>query len=316
MSPRQRSAEWTRLSERGTGGAIRAMSWLYRTLGRRFCRLLIQPIAAYFYLRERAWRGSSWRHLEAVWSHPEGRARLGRRPGRLAPLRHYHEFGVQLFDRMVLWGGGGEQFEMDHAGSQRLFALARERRGALLFGSHLGSFDMARTLARQHGLALNAVMYTENGERINRLFEELDPESRVRVLAFDPHSLRTAFEIKACVERGELVGILADRTPEGSREQPIWIEFLGRPHPFPRSPFRLACLLGCPTLASVCVRVGEHRYRTTVELLGEGRRLPRSEREKGAEELARAYVRHLERVCLEHPYQWFNFYEVAEAVPA
>lgn len=316
MSVPAASADWARLAERGSGGAIRAMRWLYRALGSRLCRLLILPAAGWFYLRERAWRGASRRHLEAVWSHPEGRASLGRRPGPLAPLRHYHEFGVQLFDRIVLFGGGLEHFQLDHAGSQQLFALARERRGALLLGSHLGSFDMARTLASEYGLALNAVMYTENGERINRLFEELDPQSRVRVLAFDPRSLRTAFEIRDCIERGELVGMLADRIPEGGREQPIWLEFLGRPHPFPRSPFRLAGLLGCPVLVSVCVRTGDGRYHTRVEPLTEGRRLPRREREKAAEELARGYVRRLEQVCLEHPYQWFNFYDVPGARPA
>ena len=305
--------DWTRLAERGTGGALRAGVWLYRLLGSRLCRLLLLPTAAYFYLKERAWRGASRRHLEAVWSQPEGRARLGRRPGALAPLRHYYEFGVQVFDRMLLWGGGLDRFEMEHAGSEHLFALARERRGALLLGSHLGSFDMARTLATRYGLVLNAVMYTDNGERINRLFEDLDPGSRVRVLMFDPTSVKTAFEIKACLDRGEMVGILADRLPEGSREEPYRIDFLGQPVAFPRSPFLLACLLGCPVLVSLCVRVGVARYRTTVEPIGGGPRLPRREREKAAEELARAYASHLESVCLRYPYQWFNFYDVPGA---
>jgi predicted LPLAT superfamily acyltransferase len=304
------ATDWTRLAERGTGHALRAGVWVYRRLGSRICRLLLLPTALYFYLKERAWRGASRRHLDAVWAHAEGGGGLGRRPGPLAPLRHYHEFGVQVFDRMLLWGGGLDQFEMEHAGSEHLFALARERRGALLLGSHLGSFDMARTLATRYGLVLNAVMYTDNGERINRLFEELDPTSRVRVLAFDPTSVRTAFEIRACLARGEMVGILADRLPEGSREEPFWIDFLGRPVAWPRSPFLLACLLGCPVLVSVCVREGTTRYRTTVEPIGAGRRLPRREREKAAEELARAYVRHLERVCLRYPHQWFNFYDV------
>jgi len=304
--------DWSALAESGTTSAIRAFVAIYRVLGRRVCQRLLGPIAAYYYLRERAWRGPIRRHLERVWSHPEGHESLGRRPGPFSPFRLYREFAVQTFDRMLLWGGGLDEFAMDHEGSEHLFSLVRERRGGLLLGAHLGSFDMARTLARDYGVAINVVMFTTHAERINRLFEELDPSSRLRVLPLDPTSVSTAFAIKACLDRGELVAILADRVPAGSREETIPIEFLGRPVEFPRSPFLLACLVGCPTFVSLCVRTGPGRYFTRVAPLGPPRRLPRSEREKGAEELARAYVRQLEDACLRHPFQWFNFYDPVE----
>lgn len=290
-------------------GAIRFLVWVHRHLGRFASRLLLDATVAYFYLRERAWRGASRRHLEAVWSRPEGRAALGRRPGPLAPFFHYREFAQQAYDRMLLWGGGMDLFQIDHEGSEHLFRLAREGRGGLLLGAHLGSFDMARTLAREYGIVLNIVMFTAHAEHINRLWEELDPESRLRVVQIHPGSLSTAFAVKACLDRGELVGILADRIPAGSGERPIWLDFLGRRMPFPRSPFLLARLVGCPVLVSQCVRVGRARYFTRVVELDPGRRFPRTEREKGAEELARAFVRELEATCLRHPYQWFNFYD-------
>jgi len=305
---RSASSDWSRFGERGTMGALRFGRACYRVLGRG-ARLLLIPAVVWFYVKERAWNGWSRRHLEAVWGHPEGRAALGRRPGPFAAFRHYFEFAVQTFDRMALWGGGAEHFTMEHQGSEHLFALAREERGALLLGAHLGSFDMARTLARDYGLVLNVVMFTGNAERINRLFEEIDPESRVRVVSLDPTSVRTAFEIKACLDRGELVGILADRVPVGSREKPIAVPFLGRQRAFPSSPFLLATLLGCPVLLSLCVRTGPSRYYTWVTPLSDGRRLPRAERAKGAEELVRAYAAELEAACLRHPHQWFNFYD-------
>ncbi len=305
--------DWSRLAESGSMGAIRLMVWVHRRLGRFASRLLLDGTVAYFYLRDRAWRGPSRRHLEAVWSRPEGRAALGRRPGTLGPLFHYREFAQQAYDRMLLWGGGMDLFQIEHEGSEHLFRLARERRGALLFGAHLGSFDMARTLAREYGIVLNIVMFTAHAERINRLFAELDPESRLRVVQLEPGSVKTAFAIKACLDRGELVGILADRIPAGSYERPIWLEFLGRRQPFPRSPFQLACLLGCPSLLSLCVRIGPAHYFTRVAQLDAGQRFARAERDKGAEELARAFVRELEATCLRHPYQWFNFFDPPDA---
>jgi predicted LPLAT superfamily acyltransferase len=304
------AGDWSRRAERGSMGAIRFLVWAHRTFGGTAARALLDLAVLYYYLRERAWRGASRRHLAAVWSRAEGRAALGREPGVFAPFSHYREFAQQAYDRMLLWGGGGlDLFQLDHEGSEHLFRLARERRGALLLGAHLGSFDMARTLAKQHGIVLNVVMFTAHAERINRLFEELDPDSRLRVVPLEPGSVKTAFAIKACLDRGELVGILADRIPADAQEEPIWVDFVGRRFPFPRSPFQLACLLGCPTLVSLCVRTGRARYFARVVQLDAGRRWPRAERDKGAEELAHAFARELEAAALRHPYQWFNFFD-------
>lgn len=311
----RRRRDWTAHVERGSMAAVRLVAFLYRALGRRVLQLLVAPTAAYYFVRERASRRASRAYLERVWAVPEGRRRLGRRPGFTSPFRHYREFANQILDRTVLWGGGIDHFHIDHSGSEHLFALARQRRGGLLLGAHLGSFDMARQLATEYQLRLNVVMFTAHAERINRLFEQLDPSSRVRVLQLDPGSVRTAFEIKSRLEAGELVGMLADRIPAGSHEPPFTVDFLGRPAPFPRSPFRLACLLGCPSFVSLCIRTGPARYEARVEPLGPVRRVRREERDKAAEELARAYVHRLEATCLRAPYQWFNFYDVWGAAP-
>jgi len=310
--PTKAAGRWEEFAERGTLGALRWMARFYALLGRRLSRAMLHPIAVYFFVRERAARGTSRRYLERVWAHPEGRRNLRGRPGFFAPYWHHHEFALQVLDRMVLWGHGLSELRMDHQGSEHLFALKREGRGGILLGAHLGSFDMPRQLAGGHGLVLNVVMFTAHGERINRFFKSLDPTSQMRVLSLDPGSPSTAFEIKACLDRGELVGILADRLPAGGRDTPIRIDFLGRPMAFPLSPFRLACLLGVPVFLSLCVRKGDAHYEAMVRPIGHVAKVPRQDRDKAAAELARAWVQGLEQVCLKHPYQWFNFYDTWE----
>ena len=299
---------WT-VAERGTLGALRFVAFVYRALGRRVVRTMLYPIAAYFFVREGS-REASRRYLAQVWAHPEGRKHLAGPPGFFAPFWHYHEFAIQIFDRMVLWGRGLTELRLDHSGSEPLFALQREGRGALLIGAHLGSFDMPRQLAGEYGLVLNVLMFTAHAERINRFFEQLDTKSRIRVLSLEPGSLRTIFAIKACIERGEHVALLADRLPAGASEAPARIEFLGREMAFPLSPFLLAAVLGCPAYLMLCVRKGDAHYETEVRCIFDGKKIPRREREHAAIELARTWVRGLEDTCLRHPYQWFNFYDV------
>jgi predicted LPLAT superfamily acyltransferase len=301
------SAGW-QVAERGTLSALRFSAGVYRLLGRRAVQAMLYPIAAYFFLRERS-RDASRAYFARVWAHPEGRRHLPGPPGRLTPFRHYLEFATQIMDRMVMWGGGFASLRMDHSGSEHLFALQRAGRGGILVGAHLGSYDMPRQLAGAYGLVLNVVMFTAHAERINRFFEQLDPGSRIRVLSLEPGSLSTAFAIKACIDRGELVAVLADRMPPGGGETPVFVDFLGEPMAFPLSPFRLASMLGCPLYLSLCLRKGDAHYETVVRPITEGVKIPRREREKAAAELARAWARSLEEACLRHPYQWFNFYD-------
>jgi predicted LPLAT superfamily acyltransferase len=301
------NAGW-QVAERGTLSALRFAARVYGLLGRPVVKAMLYPIAAYFFVRERS-RGASRAYLARVWAHPEGRRHLPGPPGRFAPFRHYLEFATQIMDRMVMWGGGLASLRMDHSGSEHLFALQRAGRGAILVGAHLGSYDMPRQLAGAYGLALNVVMFTAHAERINRFFEQLDPGSRIRVLSLEPGSLSTAFAIKACIDRGELVAVLADRMPPGGGETPVPVDFLGDEMVFPISPFLLACMLGCPLYLSLCLRKGDAHYETVVRPISEGVKIPRREREKAAAELARAWARSLEDACLRHPYQWFNFYD-------
>jgi len=300
---------WATFAERGTLGALWFVAFVYRVLGRRAVRVMLYPIAAYFFLREGS-REASRRYLAQVWAHPEGRKHLPGPPGFFAPFWHYHEFAIQIFDRMVLWGRGLTELRLDHSGSEELFALQRKGQGAIMIGAHLGSFDMPRQLAGEYGLVLNVLMFTAHAERINRFFEQLDPNSRIRVLSLEPGSLRTIFAVKACIDRGEHVALLADRVPAGASETPARIDFLGREMAFPLSPFLLALMLGCPAYLMLCVRTGDAHYETTVRRIFDGTKVPRPEREKAAGEVAGAWVRALEEACLRHPYQWFNFYDV------
>jgi predicted LPLAT superfamily acyltransferase len=123
--------------------------------------------------------------------------------------------------------------------------------------------------------------------------------------------------VRQCVERGEFVGILADRLPPGGGGRAATADFFGRPAAFPTTAFEMAALLGCPLLLALCVRLGDARYQSIAELLYEGGRVGRAERPALARTLLERYVARLEAWCVRAPYQWFNFYDFWQAsIPA
>lgn len=295
----------------GSVAALRFMAWLHRTGGRRASSLLVRPIARYFYRRYPGSTAATLDYLRTLrrWSGGEVPAR---EPEQRDGYRHILSFTTNTYDRLVAWGGGFRSFHFDHRGSEHLFHYAGNGRGGIILGAHLGSFDMPRILAAQYGVPLNILMFTERAEMITSFFERIDPASMMRVLRLDPSSAQTGLAIKARVERGEYVAILADRIPPGSREQIEIVDFLGRPARFALSPFLLACTLGCPLLTSMCVRTGDGRYEAVVEVLSDGERVPRRDRRERARALLERYVATLEEYCRRWPYQWFNFYDYWE----
>ena len=307
------AARWDQLAEVGSPWSLEAMRWILRHVGRRATLGIATLAGAFFAARGRTTRRASRRYLERVAATPEGRAALGRaRPGLRAVLRHFHEFSLVVYDRMVVWSGALDHMDFEHDGSGELFALAEKGEGALLLGAHLGSLDMMGFVARRHDLKINVVAFQRNAERINAFLRSLGGEN-VRVIELEPGSVHTVLALRACLERGEFVAMMADRVaPGAARERALAAPFLGREARFPAGPFRLAAVLGRPVYLAFCLRRGDARYTTVMRPLAPAARVPRPVRDAWIRVLLARYVAQIEATCRRHPYQWFNFFDFWE----
>jgi predicted LPLAT superfamily acyltransferase len=302
------TTRWTQVAEVGTSSALRFAGWFHRSFGRRPSVALAALCAVYFCLTHASARRASSRYLEQMAATPEGRAALGAGPKARWILRHFVEFAISIYDRIVVWGGAIDTMEIDHDGSEKLFEVAREGQGALLLGAHLGNLDMMSFIAGENELRMNVVVYNENAERINAYLETLGGP-RAHLIQLRPGSMQAGFEIRACLARGEFVAMMADRTAPNSAAPTTRSTFLGRAAPFPLGPFRLASALGCPVYFVLFVRVAGAKYRTILRTIAEPEAISRGERRKNARELLAGYVALLEQFCRGNPLQWFNFYD-------
>jgi predicted LPLAT superfamily acyltransferase len=303
------SHRWSQVAERGSLWGMRFTAWSYRRLGRHACGVLVHAIVAYFFLTDQTGRRASAAYLRRIYATPEGRAILGRPPGRWQSFLHYREFALSIVDRIGIWFGHVDDFSYEMVGEKYLDRVAEEGRGAIVVGAHLGSFDALRLLAERRNSIVNVLMFTANAERINTLFRELSPDTDARVIRVDPESIDSVFVIRECLRRGELVAILGDRIEPGDQNRTARIPLLGDSVELSQAPFLLAALLDCPVLMVLALREGAGRYSVFAEKLADRVRLPRSEREKGAAELMTAYAARLEFHCKRYPFQWFNFFD-------
>ena len=194
-------------------------------------------------------------------------------------------------------------------GREHLERLARAGRGALVLSAHLGSFDALRLVADEGGVPLNVAMFLRNARMINAVFTRLNPSRPLRIIDLERAAPRSVFDIRACIQRGEFVGMLGDRVGIGDDARISWVPFLGERAAIPHGPFLLASVLKCPVLLMIGLRVDHATYEVFVEVLAEQIMLPAMDRGGALDALARDYVGRLEHYCLRAPYQWFNFYE-------
>ncbi len=233
----------------------------------------------------------------------------GRRPGLRESYRHFYSFAEAILDRLDLWSGAYDRFEIVLHGREKVEQYLASGRGAFMVGAHLGSFDMLRVVAGEAGIPVNVLMFGANAERINEAFEALDPECKVRVIDIDPTSARTAFEIRRCVDRGEFVAVLADRSLPGGRHGNARANFLGEPAEFPEGPFRLSMVMQLPVVMTIALKTGPKRYDVFFEELLSGDPVPAGNREKVVQERIEKFASRLEHYCQQAPFQWFNFYD-------
>jgi predicted LPLAT superfamily acyltransferase len=283
---------WSAQGERGSGWLTRAALWLaLRGAG----PVLTVVGTGWFLLMCRGARLASRDYLRRVLGRPAGFADVA---------RHFHCFACAVVDRVLLLAGRQAGFRIRTEGIGAVLDVLAEGRGCILLGAHLGSFEVLRTVAAQAPVPVWALMYRRNGGALTGLLDRLAPGLHERVLEIgDTASMIRARE---CVERGEIVGILADRAPNGHRM--VRVPFLGEAAAFPSGPFVLANVLGAPVVLFHAVRTGGRTYDVVFEAFAERVVLRRGARAEDLRAVMGRYAAAVERGCRAHPYQWFNFY--------
>jgi predicted LPLAT superfamily acyltransferase len=282
----------------------------YRVLGPLLSLPLVYAVVAYFFLTDPKGREASRGYLERVHRRLARTGTPPWNPGSWESFLHYREFALSIADRVALWGGRESRFHFEFHGREHFDELSQKKRGAILIGAHLGSFDALRVLSVQDRVTVNVLMYTKHAPKINEIMRKLSPTADVRVIHADPEPTRTAFEIRARVARGEWVAILADRVEPNDRGRTCTVDFLGSPATFPEAPFLLPVILGCPAILILALRTAPGRYDVYAELLREGgERIAVADRAEIAREIATAYSRRLEHYCTSSHRQWFNFFD-------
>jgi predicted LPLAT superfamily acyltransferase len=296
------TARW---KQRPEGGGRFAL-WLIRSVGRHGGRAVgracLYPITLYFLARRGPERRAS-------------RAWLTRASGRPATLvevaRHIHAFASTILDRIFLLSGELHRFDIAIEGLPALDAQLAKGRGVLLFGSHLGSFEVLRVLAgTRPEMGLRVVLDKGHNPALTQLLDALNPRVAATVIDAGRPGTEILLAIGEALAQGQVVALLVDRPQPGEPSEPV--PFLGAPAPFPLAPWQVAVVLGAPVVLAFGLYRGGNRYDLRFEPFSDGDTVPRPARRAHVASLIGRYAARLEDLARQFPYNWFNFYDYWE----
>lgn len=288
--------------QRPEGGGWFAL-WLIRTIARRggrsVSRVLLYPITLYFLLVRAPERAASRDYLGRVFG----------RPARLVEVaRHIHTFAATILDRVFMLSGEMSRFQVEIDGLAPLHEQIDRGEGVLMFGSHLGSFEVLRVLARQRpDVMVRVVLDKAHNPAMTQLLDALNPEIARTVIDAGQDGPSIVLAIKQATDAGAVVALLVDRANRGQPALPV--DFLGKPALFPVAPWLIASALKVPVVLAFGLYQGGRRYRLLFEVFSEGITMARSERTRLLAELVQRYAARLQHHARSAPYNWFNFYD-------
>lgn len=290
--------EWTARPERSNTLAIRFIVWVALTLGRPVARLFLYPICLYFLLFAGSARTASKQYLRKV---------LGREPCIRDGFRHIHTFASTILDRVFLLNGRFDLFDVQVHLDDAARAILEQRRGCILLGAHLGSFEVTRAFADEiQGPPASVVMYEENARKLNAVLNAINPDLAQQVIPLG--KIDSMLKVEQALQRNEFIGILADRGLENGGAT-MEFEFLGESAEFPTGPLRMAYMLKSPVLLMAGVYRGGNRYDLYFEQVVDMATLEGLPRNEVLRQTMQRYVAGIERHCRNAPYNWFNFFD-------
>lgn len=266
-------------------------------MGRGVTRLFLYPIVLYFMITSPGVVKSSKYYLSRVFK---------KRVGLVQVARHIFCFSATILDRVYFITDQHKRYKLEMHNIEALAQHVKQNKGCILLGTHLGSFEVLRTLAiNNNNLPLKILMYHNHNKVITGLLDELNPEINKTVI--DLAAGDALFQTQEALEQGYCVGMLGDRAT--ARDKVTQCDLLGDKATFPLGPLLLASILKVPVVLFFGLYKGGNRYDIYFEEFAVKEIVDRRSRDDEVKLWTQEYVNRIEYYINLAPYNWFNYFD-------
>ena len=289
-------SSWEGKTRGGTLG-YRIFIFLLEKINIRFSYALLRAVAAYF------WIFSNKKPLLYFY---QNRLQFSKMATYKAIYKNYVMLGECLLDKIVVMAGIKNKFTFDFDGETHLHQLAREKKGGILIGAHIGNWEIAGHLLKRIDTKVHIVMLDAEHQKIKELLQDVLKEKHMSIIPIKDN-YDHLYAIEEALNKGEFIAIHGDRFLPGTKTVNNY--FLNEEAQFPTGPFYMASKFKAPVCYVSAIKTSRYHYKfraTKPEILPFPGKL--KTRNQDLKIMIEPYVRNLELIVREDPSQWFNFY--------
>ncbi len=246
-------------------------------------------------------RHNAWENYGAVLGLPRDHPRV-----REVARRAFANYG-QMLAHFLLIGGLAydEVCEMvTVVGREHVDAALALGRGGILAIPHMGSWDIAGSMAGLWGYRIAAVAETFPGS-LNQAVVETRSAHGLEVIPLNRGAVRA---ISAVLDANGLVALLCD-LPHGPG---VEVRLFGRRAIVPSGPAAIACRRRCPVVPLYCRRTDRGRYHVHVDPPIAPPDSGRCRGKAASAEVMQQVIDRFEMFIREHPDQWYAFRHILD----
>lgn len=261
-----------------------------------------------------AWIVVGWYMLLRPDLRERCRPYLARRfPGEGASIgncfRLSYGFAQALIDRAMAGILGPDSLKAEFRGKEKLLPLMATRQGFILMGAHTGCWQAAMAAIDFLDMPVNMLITREQGDVDRHWFEHRKGSGKAPFKVIDPSGyLGGTLDMIAALKKGEVVCVMGDRV-FGGEGSALALPFLGEQALFPVSAYKLASATGAPVVVMLSHKTGfDACVLDVAKVIHVPAKLPRGR--EGVAPYARQFVQALEAYVGEHPFQFYNFFDM------
>lgn len=230
-------------------------------------------------------------------------------------------FAITFVEKMECWVKKNPTVKVEFQEGDDVYNLIdhlNSGKGAFIVVSHLGNSEVLRNLANKNDIYLNkkipiaVLMDLGSTSNFTNTIEKLNPGFTENIIDVNNITPATIERLQEVIEQGGMVVSAGDRVAKKADSRYIRADFLGKEAPWSYGVYLIAMLLKAPVYYLFGTRKKDvsfnRKYQVHVVKSSVETNCGRKERETNLKNLCLEFVRELEKVCLEHPFQWYNFY--------
>lgn len=296
-------ANWYQMHERGAGRVrMEFLWWIYRLCGLRVLKWFVGLISTFIAIGARGGRIASKKY-KSVLNAYETKNKC--RVSRFSSFAHIRAFAYSAVDKMsaICDKKTPIRFEInDDADWQELQKNLSANQGVFFICSHLGNIEALCAIPNAADKKMHAFMNVEQNAVFRSFIERHAKYKNTVIHPTEDIDVAMAGEIYDALARGELVMMAGDRQSPNAPGKTIKSKCLGHGCALPAGVFRFARACNCPVFAIANMNVGGAKYRVFVRQIDT----------KNLDKMASEYMGFIEKLILQYPTQWFNFFDFFE----